>query len=151
MRALLVLLSAVAAWAPAACNQAQAAPQRQGGDVERLMVETIEPSANAIWESVSTTVSREGVKERSPQNDQEWAVVRSSARTLAQSGKILLGNRGMDTDVWANRSRDLIDAAEETIKATAAKSPQAILDAGEKIYYACIGCHQRYPGRMQNR
>ena len=155
MRTLLVLLSGVAVWAAPACNQspaeAQAPPPRAVVDVERLMVQTVEPAANAIWKSVSTTVSIEGVKERFPRNDKEWAAVRSSAHTLAKSGRLLLGNRGKDTDPWAAMSRDLIEAAEETIEAAEAKRPEGILDAGEKIYYACIGCHRRYPGRMQNQ
>ncbi len=154
MRTLLVLLSLVATHAACSDAPAQAqAPTRYSADsVERLMVGRIEPAADHIWDSVSSTISFEGIDERFPRTDQEWAAVRRSALTLAEAGKLLAtGNRSRDNGEWAKRARALVEAALETVKAAEARSPDAILETGEKIYNACIGCHQRYPGRMQNQ
>ena len=155
MRMLRVLVSAIAVLASAACIRTAAdtpaAARQTPDDVERLMAGTIEPAARSIWQSVSTTVSIEGVDERFPRNDREWAAVRSHARTLVESGKFLRGTARSDTSAWADMARALIAAAEETIKATEAKRPEGIIESGEKIYNACTGCHQRYPGRMQNQ
>ena len=150
-----VLLSCLAA-VVAACGDAPAqaqGPTRYDADsVERLMVGTLEPAADFIWDSVSTTISFAGVEERYPRTDREWAAVRQSAVRLAEAGKLLMtGTRARDTGQWSIRARQLIVAAEETVKAAEAKSPAAILETGEKIYSACIGCHQRYPGRMASR
>jgi hypothetical protein len=155
MRMPLVLLSClaaiVAAWGEAPA-QAQGPTRYDADSVERLMVGTLEPAADHIWDSVSTTISFAGIEERYPRTDREWTALRQSAVRLAEAGMLLMtGNRARDTGQWATRARQLIVAAEETVKAAEAKSPDAILETGEKIYSACIGCHQRYPGRMQNR
>jgi len=154
MRLLVLLLSGFAA-ALAACSDAPAEAQGPGSydadSVERLMVGTIEPAAALIWNSVSTTISVAGVEETYPRTDQEWAAVRRSAVRLGDAGTSLItGSRSRNGGDWASRARQLIAAAEETVNAADAKSPDAILEAGEKIYSACLGCHQRYPGRMQN-
>ena len=153
MRTLFVLLWCAATHA--ACSEAPVraqAPTRYSADtVERLMVGRIEPAADLIWDSVSTTISFEGIDETFPRTDQEWAAVRRSALTLADAGTLLTtGNRSRDNGEWATRARALVAAALETVKAAEARSPDAILETGEKIYNACIGCHRRYPGRMQN-
>jgi hypothetical protein len=129
--------------------EAQGPARYDADSVERLMVGTIEPAADLIWDSVSTTVSSAGVEERYPRNDREWAAVRRSAETLTEAGALLTeGTRSRDGGEWARRARELITAAEATVKAADARSPDAILETGEQIYSACIGCHQRYPGRM---
>ncbi len=154
MRLLVVLqLGCVALFAACGDVPAEAqGPENYDADtVERLMVGTIEPAAALIWNSVSTTVSSAGVEERFPKDDREWAAVRRSAVRLADAGRSLTtGSRARNGGDWAARARQLTAAAEETVKAADAKSPDAILETGEKIYSACLGCHQRYPGRMQN-
>jgi hypothetical protein len=129
--------------------EAQGPARYDPDSVERLMVGTLEPAADLIWDSVSTTVSAAGVEERYPRTEREWAAVRRSAVILTEAGKQLMeGSRARDDGEWARRARQLITAAEATVKAADAKSPDAILETGEQIYTACIGCHQRYPGRM---
>ncbi len=129
--------------------EAQGPARYDPDSVERLMVGTIEPAADLIWDSVSTTVTFAGMEERYPRTEREWAAVRQSAVTLIRAGKLLMeGSRSRDDGEWARRARELIAAAEATVKAADAKSPDAILETGEQIYSACVGCHRRYPGRM---
>ena len=73
--------------------------------VKQLMEATINPSAEVRFEAVGTVVSLSGVEEIAPKNDEEWATVRNSALTLAESGNLLMigdrapGQRRVDEDV----------------------------------------------------
>jgi hypothetical protein len=65
--------------------------------------------------------------------------------TLAESGNLLMiGERLKDTGPWVAMSHELVDAGIIALQAADARDPDAILAAGEKIYYACNDCHARY-------
>jgi hypothetical protein len=151
MRALLFLPAAAAACLAAGCGQEPAAaqaPAREPVDIERLMVGTIEPAAAVIWNAVSTTVTAEGMDERFPRTDREWAVVRNSAIRIADAGMLLMS--GDRPAAFAGFARALVTAARENAAAADARDPDAVLEAGGRLYEACVACHTRYPGRMQN-
>lgn len=50
----------------------------------------VEPSAEALWASVSTTVTENGTEEHKPQNDEEWFAVRGHAITLMESANLIV-------------------------------------------------------------
>ena len=111
----------------------------------QIMETMVDPSANLIWRSVSTVVTVDEVKETFPRSDKEWNDLRKAATRLAEGGRLLKTSRsrGDDRD-WLKWSQAIVDAADLTLKAVDARSPDRILDAGEKIYETCVGCHGGY-------
>ena len=70
--------------------------------VKDLMANVIDPTADVVWESVGTIMTKEGTFEKAPANDDEWNAVKASAITLVEVGNLLMmparsgGNRRMD-------------------------------------------------------
>ena len=69
--------------------------------VKDLMANVMDPTADVIWESVGTIMTKEGTFEKAPQNDDEWNQVKAAAITVQETGNLLLlparsGNR----EVW---------------------------------------------------
>jgi hypothetical protein len=114
-------------------------------DFKQLMQWVIDPAADVIWDSVQTIITEKGTKEIAPQTDEQWAGVRNSAATLAESGNLLMmEGRARDNKEWMTAARRLSTSASHALKAAEAKQVDALFTAGEEIYHACDGCHQRY-------
>ena len=144
MRTILLLLpaSAVLFFATACARQPAFRPV---ASVKQLMQATIEPSAEVLFEAVGTVVSSSGVEEIAPKNDEEWAAVRNSALTLAESGNLLMiGDRARDKGEWIKMSQALVGVGVVALKAAEAKNPQALFEAGGQVYEVCQQCHSRY-------
>ena len=58
--------------------------------VQDLMLAMVDPSSDAVFEAVSTTISIRGQETKTPKNDHEWAVVRNNALTLVEAGNLLM-------------------------------------------------------------
>ena len=144
MRTILSFLpaSAVLLFASACARQPAFKPV---ASVKQLMQATIEPSAEVLFEAVGTVVSASGVEEIAPKNDEEWASVRNSALTLAESGNLLMiGDRARDKGEWMKMSQALVDVGVVALKAAEAKNPQALFEAGGQVYEVCQQCHSQY-------
>lgn len=142
------------------------------------MVAIVDPSADALWESVSTETTSKGTEEKQPHTDEEWLTLRRHAVALAEAGNLLVmpgrvvthGSKVEDAHVpgiltpteiaasiakdrpaFAARARALQDAAALALSAIDAKSPVRLLAAGEKIDQACESCHMAhwYPNAEQ--
>jgi len=143
MRTTLLLLPVSAGLAFAACAREPAF--KPVASVKQLMQATIEPASEVVFEAVGTVVSSSGVEEIAPKNDEEWAAVRNSALTLAESGNLLMiGNRARDRGDWMKMSQALVDVGAVALKAAEAKNPQALFEAGGEVYEVCQRCHRRY-------
>ena len=138
--------------------------------VKDLMDSVVDPSADFIWDSVSTTSNLKGIVEKAPKTDEEWREVRRHAialmeatdllqmpgRTVARPGEKAADPRieldpaviqtmiDADRASWADHTRALYDATALIIKAVEAKSSDAILQAGDNIDQACENCHLKY-------
>ena len=114
-------------------------------NVKQLMEGTVQPAAEVLVDAVGTVVSASGVEEIAPKDDEEWANVRNSALTLAESGNLLMiGDRARDKGEWIRMSRALVDAGVAALKAVEAKNPEALFEAGGQIYTVCQQCHNQY-------
>src|SRR6266487_73711 len=88
----------------------QPPPFKPVADVKQLMQAAVDPNADVIWEATGSIVTRDGVVDRRPKNDQEWEAVRNSAIVLAEAGNLLMMvPRAKDGDVWMKRSQEMID------------------------------------------
>lgn len=110
-----------------------------------LMLNVLDPAADAIWESVGTIFTTEGKFEKAPTTDDEWAGVRAAAIQLAESGNLLmLPSRSNGSEEWITQSRALIDQSSRALKAIEAKDKDALFTIGGDIYDVCTNCHKSF-------
>jgi hypothetical protein len=113
--------------------------------IKQIMAGITGPAAAAVYNSVSTVVSLEGIKETAPQNDEEWAALAATAASLAESGNLLLTpGRAIDNGDWVKMTQDFIEKSTLAMKAAEQKSTDAILSAGSELNQTCDTCHERY-------
>lgn len=160
----------------AACNDHPApvaeSPFRPTASIQELMQSIVDPSADALWESVSSTTTKDGVVDKVPQSDAEWIELRHLAIRIAESGNLLsipgrpIAHSGkqledshikgilsvpeiqarldQDPALFRKLARDLQLAAETTLTAIDAKNIEGFLEAGSRIDQACEQCHLHY-------
>lgn len=152
-----------------------AAPQFQlTASIQELMDAELDPSADFLWDSVSSISRLSGMEERRPQNEEEWKEVRRHALTLLEATNLLRmpGRRvsaeyipasgyGGDLDSTAMQAK--IDAQRpafdafaagvhaaglQMLKAIDARDANALFDTGSVLDQACENCHTTfwYPG-----
>lgn len=180
-----VLVALAIAGALAACakiEQPAAAPAPSSvkltAGIQDIMRDMIDPAADFLWESVSTTETAAGVEEKQPRTDEEWAEVRKHALILAESANLLLldgrhvaregkhledhGTPGnltaaeaeqaiaADRATFVGSGQALHDVGVQFLKAAEDRNPQGIMDAGETMDQVCEGCHLKfwYPGQV---
>lgn len=151
---------------------AQEAPEaeyRPTTTIRDLMDNIVDPSADTIWNSVSTTITKNGTEEKAPHTDEEWGTVRHGAIELLEASNLLQipgrhvampGQRNEqgielqpeqieklineDRRAWITLAHGLHDAATRALHAVDAKDPAKVLESGDVIDNACENCHQRY-------
>ena len=67
-----------------------AAPLKPIAGIQDVMAGMIDPAADFLWESVSTTVTGNQTVEKQPHTDQEWAEVRRQAIMLAEGANLIM-------------------------------------------------------------
>ena len=113
--------------------------------VKDLMANVIDPTADVVWESVGTIITKEGTFEKAPQTDEEWAAVKAGAITLVEAGNLLmLPARSGGNDDWIKHAQAVIAQSKIAIKATEAHDKDALFNAGADIYDACVNCHKQF-------
>lgn len=163
---------------PAAAPAPSASPIKLTAGIQDIMRDMIDPSADFLWESVSSTETAQGVEEKIPRTDEEWAEVRKHALILAESANLLLmegrhvaregkelEDHGTPGNLTAAESEQAIakdraafvgfgqalhDVGVQFLKASEERNTQAIMDAGEVMDQVCEGCHLKfwYPGQV---
>lgn len=126
-----LLLSALAAFA-----QAPSEPFPPAASVKQLMLDLIHPSSNDIL----LAIYRGG-----PQDEKEWAAVRRSAVSLAESGNMLMmRGRARDQGEWMKDAKLLVDAGNAAYKAAQAKDSSALAALAGAVDASCTTCHKQY-------
>jgi hypothetical protein len=168
---LLALLAACQPAVPVA--SASPAPAIQPvASIQEVMQAFIDPSADAIWEAVSTTITLKGVEEKRPQNEAEWQAVRLHAirviegasllqvpgrHVVQEGGKLeddhvkgnakledIVASIGKDPAAFAAAARTLQTSARAVLAAIDARDLQRIGEAGSALDAACESCHLNY-------
>jgi len=167
----LLLVTIAACSSPASAPPAKKEPPfRKTATIKDIMDSMVDPSADFIWESVATIVTKKGIDERRPRTDEEWKMVRRAAITLLESTNLLImegravakpgeksENPGIelspeairmvmdnDPDTLVKLAGALHDATMKAMAAIDAKNADALSDAGETIDNACENCHLKY-------
>jgi hypothetical protein len=178
MRNRFLFLAFVLTFIGSACtaSQQQANPQpaqpdfRTTATIKDIMDSMVDPSADNLWESVSTVVDATGMHERFPKTDEEWKEVRRDAIRLLEATNLLVipgrlvaksgeksENPGIelepeemqhlidnDRQTFQQLAHNLHDAVMVSFKAIEARDKEALLDSGNGIDEACEKCHVRY-------
>ncbi len=138
--------------------------------VEELMRAVIDPAADAVWDAVVITATREGIEREVPDSDDDWLALEHHAVRLLEAGNLLqIEGRaiagpdsvselpGIDLepadiavrvaeryDAWLRSGRELHDAGVVVLNAVRARSIDALLESGDRLDAACESCHSRF-------
>lgn len=113
-------------------------------DIRQTMVWILDPAVDVIWDSAGTILTAEGSTELTPTTAAGWDDVVQAAATLAEAGNLLmLPGRAAGED-WVNHARELTAASKLALRAAQARDPDALFDAGGRIYEVCRACHSQY-------
>jgi hypothetical protein len=158
------------------CQQKVAAPAASPfiltASVQDLMLSMVDPSADALWESVSIVTNAAGTETKQPKTDAEWLELRHRAITLIEATNLLamqgrrvvheggkLEGEGTAGSLTALQVQALVDgdhgsfvtfahglhaSAVTALKAIDAKDAIALLEVGGVIDAACEACHKKY-------
>jgi hypothetical protein len=138
--------------------------------IKEIMLSIVDPSADAVWLSVTTVQSAAGTVDTAPGNDEEWRKVRQGAIALTEAANLLMmpgrhvahpGEKSeapgvelepsemeelirKDPASWQMRARNLHDAGVNVLQAIDARDPHKVFELGEQIEVACESCHKQY-------
>lgn len=146
-----------------------APPFRPVASIREVMTGIIDPSVDAVWNSVKTVIEGGRMTDHAPATDQDWAEVRRHAVIVSEAANLLLmhdrpvapsgATASSDVVLAPEKIRELIeqnrdgwyfyvqalqDSLTPALAAIDAKNSQALLDAGEQIDTACENCHQTF-------
>jgi len=177
MIACALLLAGCAPKQEAPAPAAPASPLKPIAGIQDVMPGMIDPAADFLWESVSTTVTGKETVEKQPRTDEEWAEVRRQALILAEGANLImmdgrhvvkegvaLEDHGTPGNLTAEESEQAIaknrgsflsfahalrDVGASMLAAADARNPQGLIDAGDTMDQVCEGCHLQfwYPGQ----
>jgi hypothetical protein len=138
--------------------------------IKDLMDAIVDPSADLVWDSVATTVAENGINDRVPRSDADWAVVRHGAIGLVEGANLLMmpGRHvapsgvksetpgvelepeemdaliAKDRATWERHAQDLHAVSLEVLHAVDTKDADALFEVGGRIDTACENCHKQY-------
>jgi hypothetical protein len=149
-----------------------AATEGQSATIQELMATKVDPSADALWASVSTTITAGGTDEKQPRTDADWRAARQLAVNLIEGANLLaapkqrvapLGHTTEDSTVpgierpeniqkaidqdpesFTRAALLLRDAGLGALAAIDQKSAQGLVTAGGDLDAACEACHLKY-------
>jgi hypothetical protein len=109
---------------------------QESATIKQLMVDLIHPASNDILLFVNRG---------SASDEKEWAVVRRSAVTLAESANLLMARgRARDQGDWIKDAKVLADVGTAAYKAAQAKDAKALAALAEPLDASCTACHKQY-------
>jgi hypothetical protein len=138
--------------------------------VEEVMEFVVMPAAQRLWDAVAVNVTEQGIIEKAPKTDEDWAAVRSDALTRAEMANALMipGRRAappgakseypgdelepeqiqalreQNWGAWVAHAQVLHAAVLESVKAIDAKDKDALSNAGGTLDEACESCHLQF-------
>jgi hypothetical protein len=140
---------------------------RPSATVKDIMDWIVIPSSEALFNAVGSTTGPNGVEDKAPKTDADWAAVRQRALLLAEAGNLLMvagrhvagandksNNPGSELEpaqmdalvakspgLFAQKARGIQTAALVALKAIDAKDVEGLSNAGGDIDEACESCH----------
>ena len=140
--------------------------------VKELMRFTIDPAGDYVFDAVTWDISKKGIVETKPRNEEDWEKVKIGAVTLAEAIYLLKVPRPfapagdvnnstgpnppelspaqiqakLDKDpvLWDAKIEALRNAAKEVIEIADRKDVDALFEASADLDNACEACHLEY-------
>jgi hypothetical protein len=175
--------AAVPASAPAAAASPvsaipAASPFLLKASIQELMDAVIDPSADALWDSVSITQTKKGTVFHQPHTDEEWQEARRHAIALIEGTNLLImdgrklvapgsavldqgtsgvlsseeGEKVFDSKhaAFVQFARALREAGEQMLASIDKKDSTGMMNAGAAMDGICEGCHLTfwYPNQV---
>ncbi len=137
-----------------------------------LMSDQVDPAADALWLSVATISTREGVVQREPRTEAEWQEERRHAIALIEASNLLMmpgrvvaypgqtlesppgeGDYTPEQSLAAIRKEPAVftafvsvlqQSSLSALRAIEARDADKLLEAGGDIDAACEECHRRF-------
>ena len=110
-----------------------------------LMANVVDPTADEVWGSVGTIMTKEGSFELEPKTDEEWNHVKASAMAIQEVGNLLMiPARSGGNAEWNKRALELIAQTKRVIQAAEKHDKQGVFDTGADMYDACVNCHKQF-------
>lgn len=104
--------------------------------MKQLMLDLVHPASNDIL----LLIYRGG-----PADENDWATIRRSAVTLAESGNLLMmPGRARDQADWFKDVKLLTDAGNAAYKAAQTKDTNALAAIAGPLDASCTACHKQY-------
>jgi hypothetical protein len=162
----------------AAAVESPPSPFKLTASVQEIMQAMVDPSADAVWDSVGTTISAKGIEDRQPRTDEEWKTARLQTITLIEATNLLMmenrhivpaggkmadeGAQGVLTTTEAQHQLDsqhqlfvqfataLNQTGVQMLKAIDAKDTAAMMEVGTDMDEVCESCHVKfwYPNQI---
>ena len=143
---------------------------RPTASIQDLMLSVVDPAADAIWYSVATIYTFDGVEERRPRTDEDWEALRHEAVRLVEASNLLLmdgravGRPGFrsenpgielepeqvqalidsEPEAWVQLVGDFYRVAATMLSAVEDRDADRMFDNGGALDQTCERCHQRY-------
>jgi hypothetical protein len=109
---------------------------QESATMKQLMVDLIHPASNDILLFISRG---------SATDEKEWATVRRSAVTLAETANLLMARgRARDQGDWMKDAQMLAGVGAAAYKAAQAKDAKALAALAEPLDASCTACHKQY-------
>jgi hypothetical protein len=118
---------------------AASASAQTAATMKQLMLDLIYPASNDIL----LFVYRGEPKRGEPKADADWASIRRSAITLAESPALLTARR-RDQSEWAKDAKTLGDIGTAAYKAAQAQDFPALAALADSLDASCTTCHKQY-------
>jgi len=104
--------------------------------MKQLMVDLIHPASNDILLFINRG---------SATDEKEWAAVRRSALTLAETANLLMAHgRARDQGDWMKDAQMLAAVGVAAYKAAQEKDAKALAAMAEPLDVSCTACHKQY-------
>ena len=130
----------------------------------------VDPSAEALWDSVASYATVKHVEQKAPRNDADWNEVRRRASTLSKAAHLLLepdrrvaepGDKSKnpsielspeqietlinnDRPAWTTLVHGLQNSAVLVLKAIDKRDLDGLRAANDGLNRTCEECHQKY-------
>ena len=138
--------------------------------IKDIMDSAVDPAADYIWESLGTEVDAEGIREKRPQNDEEWKEERRKAVLLVEAANLLMmpgrkvakaGEKAENPQVelgpeeiealinkdratFIKLAKEFQQTAIEQLKAVDDRNVPELLRTGGDLDTRCENCHKVY-------
>ena len=138
--------------------------------IREIMASTVAPNTDTLFNAVSSSVTPQGVEEKSPHTDAEWADLRKKTMDLIEASDLivtpgrLVAHRGeqaknplvqlspeeiealigKERTSWVQLAHDFHESLQPMLKAIDAKNPAALSESSVAIDATCQACHMKF-------